>query len=350
MFFILLLNLCSTIPSIEAVTITAKEPSELLHFRLFGSPDTLLVRTWSWKNNAPSHIFQSSAIVSLDFGYDEFVREAGSRGEKTMVFDSLDQTAKYGRPSSALTFRDQQEPTFTFNIGSISEGETHLKRLLGQFDTKMVSLWWDSTSRLYKFTLQNQVGELTIGGVNPTRFVAGTEMRLKVQVERPPLIVPYWTPVEGTAVRLGNSETNWDKKVSFDLKLTSHIPNDMYQILMRPLKAEMAYTVGLLKGMPQDINKQIMQYADTNKPVDVFDCKLASKLLPLRIGELTIKPSVMYKKITDEKCEMILQGNTAAQQQNHLKIGIDLIRQFYISVIYDSENGDTLQFAERRES
>ena len=357
MFFSHLLLLSSLLAIYAMTTQETEQPDQkLILLPLFGKPHYLYMKSWYWEGNDRQSITSKDSFFQVSIPADEIKQGWSERDPRTIVFGSW----KYveggdGRPSSALKiagdettvhFGDLSYAKFSVRVGE--QYDTYLGRLLRQFDKKMISFWWDSKNTHWKYQgPENPIAELAIGGMNPSRFVAGTEMRLQLRF---PITSPwYWEPMRSTSVRVGNRDLNWNKKIAFEFVEESNIPTTIYDAITKPLRDEMRYAVGLLKGMPQDINKQIMKYLDFTKPIDEFDCKDGPKLLPLRIGELTISTSMMYQQISPDKCKMTLMRNDDQAQQSEITIGIDLIRHFYFSIIYDSANRDILQFATRVE-
>ena len=355
MFFFHFL-LFSTISEIYAMTTQHAEQHDLnpLILPLFGKPHYLYMKSWQWVGNDRQSITSAGMVLRFDYSHNEISQDSYDDDTKNIVFGSWEYVdVGAGSPSSALTFaKDETVPQFRdfsywkFTIGKDSASDTYLGRLLRQFDKKMISFWWDTRISFWDFRgPKNPIAELAIGGVNPSRFVAGTEMR--VQLSPSSYLSWYLEPITGTAVRVRNINMNWNKNIQFAFDTESSIPIVIYDAITKPLRDEMRYTVGLMKGMPQDTNMRIMQYLDLNEHISRFDCKDAKKLLPLHIGELTIPPSMMYRQISAGKCEMTLRRNSDELGQSRLLIGIDLIRHFYFSIIYDFDNGNSLQFAKR---
>ena len=344
--------LLSFLPVILAVTAEQKP----LIFPLYSSPEAFKMKAWVFTNNDIKTIKQTTAKLDPYFQNDIYTDEAPRQPPKTLVFGSIAyRNPTQTRPSSAVQlnpregavmFASNERPMFC--VGAINH-DSHLARILRRFDKKMVSFWWDSTTELYRYHgTSHPIAELAIGGVNPSRFVPSTEMRVKLApVDDGDDAVIEWKPVTGTIIRVGSSLQNWDKDTTFDIGLRSFIPTDIYDAITKPLRDEIAYTVGLMKGMPQDTNMRIMQYMGGSEPVTVFDCKDAPKLLPLHIGQLTIPPSMMFKRTSDGKCKMTLIREGYGNEM--MQIGVDLIRQFYFSIVYDSEDGSYVQFATRVE-
>ena len=338
------------------MTIQHAERRELnpLLLPLFGSPEMLEMKTWKWVGNDRQSITSSTTRFHLNYAFREIFKSRLEREPITIVFGTWEYVGE-GLPSSALTLAKDEMPMHsgprfvdTFSIRQPDGKDTYLRRLLRQFDKKMISFWWDSTTPLWiENGQENPIAELAIGGMNPSRFVAGTEMRLQLRF---PTTTPWhWDLQTDTTVRIGYRDINWDQFIQLGLDTESSIPTTIYDAITKPLRDEMRYAVGLLKGMPQDTNKQIMKYLDFTKPIDEFDCKDGPKLLPLRIGELTIPPSMMYQQISPDKCKMTLVRNDDQAAQNVLIVGIDIIRHFYLSLIFDNWNSPTIQFATRVE-
>ena len=332
-----------------------RDPNPLI-LPLFGSPETLQMKAWYWKGKDMQSITSANVVLHFTDALSEIWADGYQPYTKTIVFGSWKYAnADDGLPLPTLTFKKDEVTTYsesrTFSRIRVRQGDlydTFLRRLLRQFDKKMISIWWDSIAPFGDYRgPQTPIAELAIGGMNPSRFVAGTEMRLQLLF---PATTPcYWDLQMGTTVLVGNIDMNWNNNIQFAFDSKGSIPMVLYDAITKPLRDEMAYTVGLMKGMPQDTNKRIMQYLDFNEPIFEFDCKDGPKLLPLRIGELTIKPSMMYKQISAGKCKMTMRRNDIRGGQNVLLIGIDLIRRFYFSVIYDNWNSPTIQFATRVE-
>ena len=358
--YLILSSVLSVLERVQSVRIESRlTDQEPLLLPLFGTPAALRIKVWYWQNDKPAAVKTFNSYLGIHRGPPAIRELSQSSGPKTMVFGSREyQNLGPGKPTSVLRFTDYQEPIISphermnsFSIASTSNGNMYLTRLLQQFDKKMVGIWWDSSSPLYNDQALNKViGELAIGNSNPTRFVQGTEMRVPVE---PPEFVThhevFWTPVAGTHIRVGNNPKVFAKQIIVDLAYPTVIPMDLYDAITKLVRNELIYTVGLLKGMPKDTNRQIMQYANIGNPIKEFDCKDASKLLHLRIGQLIIPPSMLYEKISDEKCKMTIQRNEMVGQQNVLRIGPEIIRRFYFSVHYDLNEGDYLEFAVRVE-
>ena len=351
MFFSHFLLLSAT-SAIYAMTTQETEQRDLnpLILPLFGNPQSLEMNTWYWQGNDRRSITASISSVQLSYESNDIIRDTSNKYTKTIVFGSWKfANADSGRPSSAVTLaKDELANNFEFSIRQGNENDTFLKRLLRQFNKKMISIWWDSTTPSWKYRgPHTPIAELAIGGMNPSRFVAGTEMRLQLLFTA---TTPwYWDLQMGTTVLVGNIDMNWNKIIQLSLHSKSDIPMVIYDAITKPLRDEMAYTVGLMKGLPKEVIQNINQYEKVNKPIFLFDCKDAPKLLPLRIGQLTIPPSMMYNQISAEKCKMTLRRNDYRGGQNLLIIGIDIIRQFYFSVIYNTWNAPTIQFTTRIE-
>ena len=336
--------------------ITGQKP---LLLPLFGSPHSLRIKVWYWKDDNSNDVTMFKSYLGLHRARSLIKESVTGSGQKTMVFGSKKyQNTAPGIPTSMLKFTDHQEPFISptermnsFSVSSVAGGNQYLELLLQQFDKKMVAIWWDSSSPLFMDQDENTViGELAIGNSNPARFVQGTEMRVPVQpADSRVNWYVFWIPVASTPFQLGNNPTKFNKWIQFHLSHPTAIPMDLYDAITKPLKDELVYTVGLLKGMPKDTNQRIMQYANIGNPIKEFDCKDASKLLHLRIGQLIIPPSMLYEKISDEKCKMTIQRNEMVGQQNLLRIGPNIIRRFYFSVHYDLNEGYYLGFAERVE-
>ena len=350
MFFshFLLLSATSAIYAMTTQEAEQRVTSPLL-LPLSGKPEELKMKIWYWEGNDRQSMKSKSSFISWYYQSKQIVPATKTQVPKTVVFGSWDYVdAGAGRPSSALTFANDENPRYLhdFCIKNSPRYDTYLRRLLRQFDNKMISFWWDSTTPigLYRGT-SKEIAELAIGGVNPSRFVAGTEMRVQLAPAR--WVGWDWSPVEGTNPRVGDTYFN-QNPIWFRFQPTSRIPIVIYNAITKPLRDEMRYTVGLMKGYGRNINGGIMKYLDFNEPIDVFDCKDAQKLLPLHIGELTIPPSMMYSQISVDKCKMTLEIKDNLIGLYALEIGLDLIRRFYLTIIYDSANGASLQFTTRR--
>ena len=346
----------SIIDGIGAVATQADQTP--LIFPLFGRHSEVQMNTWFYYQNNPrgpplAMVMKLTPSYGNDIGRDEY-----NSDPPTFVFGTW--TYERTTPSSAITFSDGKQPLFAYGLGiygllriqAVVGHDTILGRLLTPFQKKMISLWWDSTTPFEVTTgPSDPFAELAIGGMNPSRFVPGTETQL---VMAKPIISAqsqpkYWRAVRGTSVLIGNNPTHLVNDVIFGITIQTKLHIDLYNAITKPLRDEMAYTVGLLNGMPKDVIRNINQYEKVNKPIDEFDCKDGPKLLPLHIGGLSIPSRMMYRKISDEKCRMTLMRVDDSQYQGKLIIGIDIIRQFYLSVIYDGQRGDTLQFSKRVE-
>ena len=357
---VLFLNLLSTILVLKAATIEnfeekSEAPQIPLLLPVFGNKEAPFIKLWYYEKDSPD-------IVEYYESYLGFSRSSGLHqldyrcGEKRMVFgDWKYRKAERNRPSSAIKILDNETPSLSrtyklhsFNIGSQSNADSLLGRLLRPFEKKMVSLWWDVETILdEEQQLQIPIGELAIGGSNPSRFVPESEIRIRVHKLKPDVLTNYyWRFVENTPIIVGNE--HWEKDVFIYMSDRTNIPMAIFDAITKPLRDEMRYTVGLMKGYGRNINEGIMQYHDFNEPIFEFDCKDGPKLLPLRFGPITITPQMMYKKISDEKCRMSLPRNTQQEGQNLVKIGVDLIRHFYFSIVFAPENDLTLLFATRK--
>ena len=327
---------------------------------LFGIPESLKMNVWYWKNSAPRDIKSISVNLDLYYGYDEVDRTTRNRGDKTIVFGSWQYRNTI--PTSTLTFGDGEDPSYskkiadhTFSIGAVSIKETFLKLLLRQFDKKMISIWWDSTTPLWsESSQQNSIAELAIGGVNPSRFIPLTEVRFKVITRSQPasMLNAYFLSSNAAYFSVGNSAIIWSNPIAFDITQESILSMVIYDAITKPLRDEMRYTVGLLKGYGRNINGGIMQYHDFNEPILEFDCQYGDRLLPLHIDQLTITPRMMYKKISNNKCKMSLRRSEISEiseQQELIILGIDVIRHFYVSISYNTRLGDTFSLYSRVE-
>ena len=353
-----LFTLLSTMSTIYAMTTQETEQRDLnpLILPLFGSPETLIMKTWHWVGNDQRSITLKPSFFQVNYALKEIWKGSYEQEIRNVVFGSWKYVnAGSESPSSALTFETNEMTKHSasrssdeFAIRQFDGYDTFLRRLLRQFDKKMISFWWDSTTPLrMNQGPQKTIAELAIGGVNPSRFVAGTEMNIRLTFQT--ASTSYWETIIGTTVRVGNRDINWDKRIDFALKIESIIPMVVYDAITKPLRDEMRYTVGLMKGYGRNINGGIMQYHDFNEPIFEFDCKDGPKLLPLRIGELTIPPRAMYEQTSPDKCKMTLHRNDDRAGQSKITIGIDIIRHFYVSIIYDNWTSPTLQFATRVE-
>ena len=332
---------------------TEQRDQKPLLLPLLGNPEALLLKRWYWVGNNHRSIKSKFYGIALSFQYNEIRKCSYTRNVVFGTWDYVNAGAE--SPSSALTIsKDRNQQNFAaydespFSIRQPNGKDTFLQRLLHQFDNKMISFWWDSTTPLWiENEQENTIAELAIGGMNPSRFVAGTEM--SVQLRFPTTRPWYWDLQTGTTVYIGKKNMNWNKIIQLGLEIESSIPMVIYDAITKHLRDEMRYTVGFMKGMPQDTNMRIMQYLDLNEHISRFDCKDAKKLLPLHIGELTIPPSMMYKRISPDKCQITLRKNDNQADQDVLTIGIDLIRLFYMSLVYDNWNAPIVQFATRVE-
>ena len=326
-----------------------------LRFSIFGYPAAMRVKTWYFENERPAIVSTSYASINL-YCSDELMTGGGTRFKKTLVLGSWSYNRpSTDRPSSIITF-DEGETAHTYSgmfpfcIRRIDEYDTLLKRLLRKYNNKMISFWFDLTTPINGEEMTTHpIGEMTVGGMNPARFT-GTATKIKIAMDMPSNYPSsFWIPERPLAISVGNKRFNRPLKVMFDLEDDNVVPYDLFDAITAPLKAELKYTVGLMKGMPRDTNKKIMSYLDLDKPIDVFDCKDSSKLLPLRVGPITITPQMMYKKISDEKCTISLVRSDIPGFNDDLVIGMDIISQFYFSIQYDSQNGDSILFSTRKE-
>ena len=329
---------------------------EPLKFPILGSASEMKIGTWLFSNDNPTYV--DTSFSNIDFRCGQDTRNAHqTMTPRSMFFGTLQHrftTPK--RPSSVIKLESDRAPIFNdatrsyvFCIKTMTPGN-HISKLLSKYENKMVSFWWDSSEILNAGAMKlKPVGELAIGGMNPEKFVRGTQVRIKVmKMLSPNFPMSAWKPFEDLVISVGNNPKNYNKGVVFDAREHTFIPRDLYDAITRNIRAELGYTVGLLKGLPQDTTRNIMEYAGVEKPIDEFDCKYASKLLPLHIGPLTIPTSLMFKRLTAEKCKMTLPVNHIPVLDYTIDIGIDIIRNFYFSIKYDNANGDTLQFAQLR--
>lgn len=323
---------------------------------LFGSPIELKLKTWYFKNGSPNKVTSFDTV--LNTGYDsEVTRSIMSRGEKTLVVGSFDyKNQGPNRPSSAVALANGEQPFYSkpnqlypFRIGSISLGDTFLARIMRQFDKKIISLWWDSTTGTESQNgPQNPIAELAIGGLNPHRFAPGPDMFINAGlVQDGSTRNPYWNTDAGTIIRVGNLPIKFEKRIMFDITEHSSIPRGIFRAITRPMAEEIAFTEGMLRGRPRDGNPQTTAFLENMKPVDEFNCKYVPKLMPLHIGQLTISPAMMYRQIAEGKCKMTLPIQNNPDRQAIMVIGNDLIRRFYFSIIYNPQNKITLQFSAR---
>ena len=326
---------------------------EPLLFEVFGKPINMKVKTWVYRSENPGKIKRGYA--SLDFQCRGDTQSVVGLGQVSVVFGKWEyRNTASNRPSSTVEIESGQLPvydelsdSFPFCMKDASTSN-FLGKILSRYSSKQVSFWWDVSTPLYNPIIPEQViAELSIGSANPARFVADTETRIKVGHQHHLISHNGWEPVESLPIRVGIRETNFYKSIVFDIKDYSLLPEDIYDAITKPLRDEIAYTLGLLKGMPMDTNIRIMKYANANTPIEEFDCKDASKLLPLHIGPLIITPKMMYERVTESKCKITVQRNDIASFIENLVIGIDLIRQFHLLIHYDSLYGDTLEFATR---
>ena len=336
-------------------SILAVEQQRPLLFPILGSPTSMKVRTWFYHNTSPADIRRGFATLDIVCHENEIEEATVYSGLKTMVFG--DWEYRNSVPSSSITLSYNEEPVdnywaepYMFCIRPIDYGKTFLSMLLEPFDKKMLSFWWETSIDTYQTEQYTQViGELAIGGMNSDR-VNPMSNTISVRVNRATrAMIPhhYWSPINRLDISVGDDIRKWDKTVKLSVTVNSWIPTDLFDAITKPLRADMKYTVGLLKGMPQDTNKMIMSYLDLDKPIDVFDCKDASKLLPLRVGPITITPQMMYKKISDEKCKMALRKNVFTSFEAQLELGVDILKNFVVSIDFDRTGKDVMMFSER---
>ena len=286
MFFshFLLLSATSAIYAMTTQETEQREPIPLL-LPLFGNPESLMIMPWYWKGNDRSSIKASKCVVQSIYESNEIIRDTSNKYTKTIVFGSWKfANADSGRPSSALTLaKDELANNFEFSIRQGNENDTFLKRLLRQFNKKMISIWWDSTAAVGSDTeTETPIAELAIGGMNPARFVRSTEVRFKLASIAKQDSFPdvYWQVQKPAAVRVSNRAIESRHDVVFDLRQESENPASMYDAITKPLRNEMRYAVGLLKGYGRNINEGIMQYHDFNERIFEVDCQYGDRLLP----------------------------------------------------------------------
>ena len=318
----------------------------------------LRIIAWLQHIMAPNQYTTFKAKLIVDCPHDEIGSMGVRPGRRSMTFGSYDyKNPSENRPSSKIKLGPREYPRFyptgsssaatTFCIKTMSNSNNFLARILDKFDNKMISIWWDTSLPVGHSSIDEQVvAEMALGGYNQERFVPSTGVTISVSsTAHDWSTVPWWTPIENLPVRVGDNTDDFGIPVRFDVTRVTSIPSNIYDAITKPLQLEVAYTLGLLRGMPQDTNSRIMQYA--YEPITVFDCKDASKLLPLRIGPLTIPSNMMYKQISDEQCKIVLQKSRYEKSSSHVMVGFDVIRQFYLSIYYDPENGDSLEFSTR---
>ena len=321
----------------------------------YGYPSVMKIRTMLYRSNRHSAT-KAVATLSLHCSTDEVDSESNIPGEKTLVLGQWDY--RNMEPTAAITFTNNEEPIFShflnmysFCVKTIARYDTLLARLLKKFDKKMVSFWWDSKTPLYGGEAPiNAIGEVALGGTNPARFVADTEVRIKVDpLNNSPFAKTFWVPTQQLPVRIGNKATNKRHKLSIDIKGFSSIPTEVYDAITAQLRSERAFSIASLKFLPAEIAQKVGLYSDFKDSIEVFDCKDASKLLPLHIGPLKITPKMLYERVTGNQCRITLRKNMHSTLQNNIEIGIDLIRHFYFSINFDADNGDSVVFATRVE-
>lgn len=358
---LLFLTVLSAVQGVEVATGQPQVPNanqNPLLFPILGYPVGMELKVWYDGNREPTRDTWKTASIDLFCPFEEVVTSNLLLGNKNLILGRFEyRTAWPNRPSSTLTFTGQQKPVFDahnripFCLKPIGERDTLLKRLLNKFNNKMISFWWDSTTPLTgEPVLQNPIAEMAVGGMNPARFVAGTEVRINVayhQINNP--AEGIWQAAGNLPVRVGNNPQAHVMTVFFDIEDISIFPRSLYDAITKNLRVEMGYTVGMLRGMPSDTTRNIMDFAGVSGPIIDFDCKYAPGLLPLHIGPLTIPTSMMYTHITQDKCKIILPREFGRSIDDSLFIGMDILRKFYFSVDYHPQDGDTLQFAARRE-
>ena len=316
---------------------TSDEGETPLLFPILGHAYEMRINAWVYETQNPSHVSEIKAILSVDCPLDEIVR-SNSRVGKSIVFGRRDYQKEVQHTPSALISLDDTEDlssnsgAYQFCIKTLVNHDNFLSRLLSKFENKIISFWWDKYVPTYEqYVPEESIGELSIGGYNPTRFVANTEVNIEVEPSTlKSSIVPYWKPVDTIVVSVGKNPFDWEKDVVFNLSEDSKIPADVYDSITKRLREKMSY---------RDVDQAVVE----------FNCIGALMLSPLNVGPLVIQPYMMYKQITPQVCEMILSRSESSSDNKLIVIGGDLIRQFYFSVYFSDGYGDTLQFAIRKD-
>ena len=332
-----------------------RAPQIPLIIPVFGFPMDMEIKAWVYDNSAPGEVRQTRAALNFYCPENEVNANPNLDFGTNIVLGSYEfRKSAPNRPSSTLMLANTPTPDFDgvypFCLKSIDEHVTFLSLLLNKFNNKMISFWWDSTTPLYGGEHSSTpIAELAIGGMNPARYFDDSQVKFKAYaVNNDQLIDNYWESVLALYISVGNNQLSVPKDVIFDLSTVSSIPSDVYEALTKQLKVEMRYAIGLLKGMPKDATQHIMGFHNFNEPIVEFDCKFAPKLQPLQVGRLTIEPQMMYRHISSEKCKLTIQRNENPHTDRRLKIGIDLIRQFYFSIRFGQATGDYLYFGTRK--
>ena len=219
--------------------------------------------------------------------------------------------------------------------------------LLGRYRNKLLSLWFQNED-----FQAGPAGEFGVGTINEQRIAEGprTRFRLRSLAYNAVSMANSWVTPDTVEVRVG-ALVDEPCKIVFALENAAiFVPKNIYEMVIRGLQgAKKTALDESLPFIPAPLVQEIDGFQKTSR-MRRFDCQNAILIPDMNIGELFIAKEMLYERVGN-KCQLLIKPTIG--QATHLRqvyLGLKILRKFHVTVDFNVEGGEYVEFAPRATS